>query len=174
MDCGVVEGESILHEVLLLQAEKVKVMKHNLKKNNTFIVVANLSNMSFDVRKSLQEAVPNISKWFLLKKLTFTVLWFLAMDEIFELWIEITVTFDVCWTAEMTNFRQNTSSCGQIQPDYIHFHSFNIWDPTQALDHKWYEEKIFKMLLSSGYWQKTVNLHSMKPLPSKPFLAQSD
>ena len=85
VDCGVVEGESILHEVLLLQAEKVKVMKHNLKKNNTFIVVANLSNMSFDVRKSLQEAVPNISKCFLLKKLAFTVLWFLAMDEIFEL-----------------------------------------------------------------------------------------
>ena len=121
----------------------------------TLMIVANLSNMSFNVRKSLQEAVSNISKHFLLKKLPFTDIWVLAMDEIFELWIEITVTFDVCWTVEMTNFRQNTSSCGQIQPDYIHFHSFNIWDPTQALDHKWYEEKIFKMLLSSRNWQNS-------------------
>ena len=41
--------------------------------------------MSFDVRKPLQEAVPSISKCFLLKKLVFTVLWVLVMDEIFEL-----------------------------------------------------------------------------------------
>ena len=81
MDCRVVEGESILHEVLLLQAEKVNVRKDNF--NNKNIVIANLSNMSLDVRKSLQEA--NISKRFLLKKLPFTDIWVLAMDEIFEL-----------------------------------------------------------------------------------------
>ena len=51
----------------------------------TLMVVANLSNMSFNVRKSLQEAVSNISKHFLLKKLPFTVLWVPAMDKIFEL-----------------------------------------------------------------------------------------
>ena len=86
VDCGVVEGESILHEVLLLQAEKLKVRKDNFtNKNKTFNVVANLSNMSFSVRKSPQEAVPNISKCSLLKKLAFTVLWVPAVDEIFEL-----------------------------------------------------------------------------------------
>ena len=35
MDCGVVEGESILHEVLLLQAEKVNVRKDNFNNKNT-------------------------------------------------------------------------------------------------------------------------------------------
>ena len=35
VDCGVVEGESILHEVLLLQAEKLKVRKDNFNNKNT-------------------------------------------------------------------------------------------------------------------------------------------
>ena len=35
VDCGVVEGQPILHEVLLLQAEKVNVRKDNFNNKNT-------------------------------------------------------------------------------------------------------------------------------------------